>query len=328
MANNSKTDKGTFILRSDFYPQVQLLTREQRGDLLTAIFAYTSEEEIPHMDCVTKMCFEFIKVSIDFYAEKYNAECKKNRENGRKGGRPRKVDEKDKNRTDSEKTERFLEQPIGIDEAEREVSKPTGKRKTGRISEKPNGIIETECLMQESGESEKTERSKKNRYSYCECDNDSYCDSSTHTVADRKEGGVGETIAEPPKKPVNVEAAKLLAWIAATVPSVASMAEPLTEQNIVWMLRKYTVEDIQRIIQAMYNKRAFKNISAYATFTNFAKYDKELAERRNAISASAPKPYTREAVLEYIDRHREFTTSDFERREDNGRVVWYKKSDL
>lgn len=143
------------------------------------------------------------------------------------------------------------------------------------------------------------------------------------------EGGVGETISRPAEK-ISPDAARdLLDWISAEFPLIAAMAVPFTEQNMVWMLRKYSVEDIQRIIAAMHNKRAFENFSAYATFNNFAKYDKELAERRNTASASAPKPYTWDAVLEYVDRHRgEATTDDFERQENNGRAVWYKKTDL
>ena len=370
MANILKTDKGTFILRSDFYPQVQLLTREQRGDLLTAIFAYAATGEILELDGITKMCFEFIKASIDFYATKYDTQCRINRENGMKGGRPKKQsgeNQTDNNKTgrfnenpaESEKTDRFLEEPTESEKIDRIQNKPTGKtiterlpekpeesEKTDRFSEKPTKCEKTitERLPEKPEESEKTDRfsekpteSEKTEnppfppitpLSPCECECE--CDSnSTHTVRDRMEGGVGETISRPAEK-INPDAARdLLDWISAEFPLIAAMAVPFTEQNMVWMLRKYSVEDIQRIIAAMHNKRAFENFSAYATFNNFAKYDKELAERRNTASASAPKPYTWDAVLEYVDRHRgEATTDDFERQENNGRAVWYKKKDL
>ena len=370
MANILKTDKGTFILRSDFYPQVQLLTREQRGDLLTAIFAYAATGEILELDGITKMCFEFIKASIDFYATKYDTQCRINRENGMKGGRPKKQsgeNQTDNNKTgrfnenpaESEKTDRFLEEPTESEKIDRIQNKPTGKtiterlpekpeesEKTDRFSEKPTKCEKTitERLPEKPEESEKTDRfsekpteSEKTEnppfppitpLSPCECECE--CDSnSTHTVRDRMEGGVGETISRPAEK-INPDAARdLLDWISAEFPLIAAMAVPFTEQNMVWMLRKYSVEDIQRIIAAMHNKRAFENFSAYATFNNFAKYDKELAERRNTASASAPKPYTWDAVLEYVDRHRgEATTDDFERQENNGRAVWYKKTDL
>ena len=201
MANTPKADKGTFILRSDFYPQVQLLTREQRGDLLTAIFAYTSDEDLPTMDGVTTMCFEFIKASIDFYAVRYDAQCKKNRENGRKGGRPKKAAGNDENQpdhgetgrfeenqTESEKTDRFSEQPTGTDETGRITEKPDGNDETVRIIEQPTETDGTDRFTEQPNESEKTERSKKNHYTdsdsdcYTDSDSDSDSDNSTHTV--------------------------------------------------------------------------------------------------------------------------------------------------
>lgn len=44
MKNKENAGKGTFILRCDFYPQVQLLSREQRGDLLTALLRIHPEK--------------------------------------------------------------------------------------------------------------------------------------------------------------------------------------------------------------------------------------------------------------------------------------------
>ncbi|WP_418665474.1 DUF6291 domain-containing protein [Alistipes finegoldii] len=104
----------TFILRNDFFPQIKMLSREQRGDLLTAIFAYSTGEELPDMDMVTQMCFGFIKSSLDSNSEKYQAKCDKNRENGARGGRPSsKPNGSENNRTVSDESERFSEEPNG-----------------------------------------------------------------------------------------------------------------------------------------------------------------------------------------------------------------------
>lgn len=119
----------------------------------------------------------------------------------------------------------------------------------------------------------------------------------------------------------------MLDWIDDNVPTVAAMAEPITEANAVWMLRKYTVEDIKRIIMAMHNKRAFENMNAYATFGNFARRDNQLNDGKAATSFE-PQPYTWDGVLAYLDKHRGTTTSDFERRMVKGHPVWFKKSDL
>lgn len=107
----------TFILRLDFFPQVKMLSLEQRGALLTAIFAYSAGEELPDMDAVTTMCFGFIKASLDANAEKYQAKCAKNSENGRRGGRPAgKPNASSDNRTLSEKSDRLNEKANGYSE--------------------------------------------------------------------------------------------------------------------------------------------------------------------------------------------------------------------
>lgn len=97
----ARQNKETFLLRHDFFPQIKMLAMEQRGRLLTAIYAHATEEELPEMDELTTLCFGFIRASLDANAKKYYAECEQNRENGRKGGRPKK-------RTVSKKTARFF----------------------------------------------------------------------------------------------------------------------------------------------------------------------------------------------------------------------------
>ncbi len=110
--------KDTFILRDDFYPQIKMLTMEQRGILFTAIYAYELGEELPEMDPLTAMCFGFIKSSLDANAEKYESRCEINRENGGKGGRPRNnrtvLEENQKNRMVSKETEWLSEKPNGF----------------------------------------------------------------------------------------------------------------------------------------------------------------------------------------------------------------------
>ena len=107
----------TFLLRLDFFPQVKMLSLEQRGQLLTAIFAYSAGEELPDMDQVTQMCFGFIKTSLDANAERYQAKCAKNRENGSRGGRPAgKANASGENRSLSEKSERLTEKANGFSE--------------------------------------------------------------------------------------------------------------------------------------------------------------------------------------------------------------------
>lgn len=81
--------KDSFVLYTEYMEQVELLSMEQRGILLTAIFAYVSDAELPDMDGITKMAFAFIKSRIDKDTEKYAKTIEKRKEAGKLGGRPK-----------------------------------------------------------------------------------------------------------------------------------------------------------------------------------------------------------------------------------------------
>lgn len=111
----------------------------------------------------------------------------------------------------------------------------------------------------------------------------------THTVSSEK-GVVGGETAEAPAE--LIEAADALqAWIGERFPKIATMAEPFSRQQLLWMFRKYDVEDIRRIVAAMDNKGAWKNRSAFCTFTSYAARDHELQTRRQA-EAECGRLYT------------------------------------
>ena len=89
----AKSEKNSFLLYYDYEESVLLLNMEQRGRLFSALFAYEKRGETPDIedDNMLKMCFSFIKTSLDNNREKYNERCRKNTENGKKGGRPSKT---------------------------------------------------------------------------------------------------------------------------------------------------------------------------------------------------------------------------------------------
>ena len=82
-------ENGSFILYTSYQEQLELLTMEQRGYLLTAIMAYTTGRVLPEMDGVTKMAFAFIRANIDRDKEKYQKTCDARRQAGKAGGRPK-----------------------------------------------------------------------------------------------------------------------------------------------------------------------------------------------------------------------------------------------
>lgn len=87
----------------DYEEQFNLLTDEQIGQLMRAIYQYEKTREVPRLDGMLKMAFSFIKTQLDRDREKYKAKCEKNRENAKRGGRPK----KQKDNFETEKTERF-----------------------------------------------------------------------------------------------------------------------------------------------------------------------------------------------------------------------------
>ena len=90
----------------DYEEQFNIMTDEQIGQLMRAIIKYEKTGEVPNLDGMLKMAFSFIKTQLDRDREKYQARCEKNRENAKKGGRPKKT-EKQKENSKTEKTERF-----------------------------------------------------------------------------------------------------------------------------------------------------------------------------------------------------------------------------
>jgi len=67
-----------------------MLTNEQKGILLDAIFDYSEKGSTTVvLEPVLEMAFNFIKEDLDINRKKYEAIVKRNRVNGLKGGRPK-----------------------------------------------------------------------------------------------------------------------------------------------------------------------------------------------------------------------------------------------
>lgn len=82
------------------------LTYEQIGRLFMAMFQYEKTKEKPELDPVSDMAFCFIRSQMERDQQAYEEKCKRSRQNGMKGGRPRK----------SEKSRGFLEnQPVFLE---------------------------------------------------------------------------------------------------------------------------------------------------------------------------------------------------------------------
>ena len=87
--------KNSFLVYTDYIRQIELLTMEQRGQLLTAMMQYALEGEIKklELDPVTAMAFSFIQAQMARDDEKYQSTLRARKEAGAKGGRPSKKKE-------------------------------------------------------------------------------------------------------------------------------------------------------------------------------------------------------------------------------------------
>lgn len=95
----ARAEKRSFVLHYDLEQQTSLLSDEQLGKLLRAIFSYEIRGECPDFegDQMLLMCFQFVKTALEINREKYIERCEKNAENGKKGGRPPNKDKPESN---------------------------------------------------------------------------------------------------------------------------------------------------------------------------------------------------------------------------------------
>ena len=77
----------SFVLYTDYAKHIALLTNEEAGELLKALFEYVESGKLPDFSGVLMMCFSFIADQIARDKEKYQDVCKKRAEAGRKGGK-------------------------------------------------------------------------------------------------------------------------------------------------------------------------------------------------------------------------------------------------
>lgn len=102
-----RKEKKSFILYHSYENQLRLLSLEDRGRLITAIFEYDRTGIPPQgLPPVVEMALSFIRTALDRDREEYEEVSRRNSENGKKGGRPRKNEKAEKTHPFSEKTKK------------------------------------------------------------------------------------------------------------------------------------------------------------------------------------------------------------------------------
>jgi hypothetical protein len=102
-------ERESFILYTSWYDAIRLLSQEQKGDLLDAIFNYHISGTTPEQSSTINLAFRFLKPAMDANISKYQAICEKNQLNGKLGGRPKKTERL------SEKPNGYFKNPNDID---------------------------------------------------------------------------------------------------------------------------------------------------------------------------------------------------------------------
>ena len=79
--------KSSFVLYNDWAAQLNKLTLEQRGVLITNVFSYNQGAELMEMDAVTDMLFSMICAQIDRDAKSWEQKKERRKAAGAAGGR-------------------------------------------------------------------------------------------------------------------------------------------------------------------------------------------------------------------------------------------------
>lgn len=107
----NRTDKKSILIHLDLLGSIELMTDEEAGMILRAIKAYWTETDY-QLPRELQFAFLPIKQAFDRDWESYIKTVEKNRENGQKGGRPKKSDQ---NQDKPKKPTGFSENPKNPD---------------------------------------------------------------------------------------------------------------------------------------------------------------------------------------------------------------------
>ena len=144
-------DKKSFVLYCDQQGVFNKLPDEIAGRLIKHIFAYVNDENPPCDDLLLSIAFEPIKTQLKRDLRKYEVYIEKQKENGAKGGRPKKEEE-------TQKTQPFFQEPKKADNVTATATVTEKDIKVTRdVFIKPS-IVEIKTYMIEIGMTDVSEK--------------------------------------------------------------------------------------------------------------------------------------------------------------------------
>ena len=90
------------VLYADLIHQLEKMPNEKAGELFKTILRYVNDLNPEVNDLMVDLVFEGVKQQLKRDLRKYEERADRSRENGRKGGRPRKTDEDNKKPTETQ----------------------------------------------------------------------------------------------------------------------------------------------------------------------------------------------------------------------------------
>lgn len=127
-------DKKSFVLYCDYRKHFSLLSPEEQGCLIMAIFEYVETGAEPVLEAMPLMAFSFIRAQLDRDIDKYQEICRKRKEAGSKGGRPPKAYAGGENQTKAKK-------PNGFSENQTKAKKPDNDTANVNVNETVNETV-------------------------------------------------------------------------------------------------------------------------------------------------------------------------------------------
>ena len=114
--------KDGMVLYASYAEKFKKLSDAQFGKLIRYVMRYQLDGVVPDIDDIAvSLSFDVIKFNLDNDNEKYEKVVERNRENGKKGGRPKKEDSE--NPTEPKKPNGFSENPPEPKKADKDKDK-------------------------------------------------------------------------------------------------------------------------------------------------------------------------------------------------------------
>ena len=113
-----ENNKDNYIMHSSYNDHFKLLTDAELGRLIRDVNNYVQNNVLPQYSSeerVINMAFSFMRTTIDIEKEKYIKKCEKNRENGKRGGRPKNPEKPNGLENNPEKPNARNNNPIDIE---------------------------------------------------------------------------------------------------------------------------------------------------------------------------------------------------------------------